>query len=303
MENTCFYVSSRGIAKTCNFYPTNIVSDTSNEINYLLDLIKNKDKMFDNMSIYVITNTLSYFVSNIIPHINKKFILVSGASTKTSPVEALNQKQFFYLINNKFLIHWCSQNNTIQNFNKIIQIPLGLDYHTISNNPNHNWRDKNEGFLPYEQELILINISKLTKPFYDRKIKIFVNYDTNNDQFKQRKESLMKISKNIMDINLNKMKRTKTWQITTEYAFVLSPYGNGMDCHRTWEALILGSIPIICSKEFKKMFEDLPVLNVNDWKDVNQSLLDKTIEEFKNRSFNYDKLTLQYWKNIIFVGI
>jgi glycosyltransferase involved in cell wall biosynthesis len=53
-------------------------------------------------------------------------------------------------------------------------------------------------------------------------------------------------------------------------------------------------------QEFVKLFEDLPVLFVNDWKDVNQQLLDDTIEKFKNRTFNYDKLTMAYWKNIVF---
>jgi hypothetical protein len=73
-----------------------------------------------------------------------------------------------------------------------------------------------------------------------------------------------------------------------------------MDCHRTWEALILGSIPILKSKEFANMFKDLPVLFVDDWSDINQQLLDDTIEKFKNMTFNYDKLTLEYWKQIVF---
>ena len=97
-----------------------------------------------------------------------------------------------------------------------------------------------------------------------------------------------------------KLKRTQTWINTTKYAFVLSPYGQGMDCHRTWEALILGSIPILKSKEFVNMFKDLPILFVDDWSDINQQLLDDTIEKFKNMTFNYDKLTLEYWKQIVF---
>ena len=34
---------------------------------------------------------------------------------------------------------------------------------------------------------------------------------------------------------------------------------------------------------------------VNEWSDITQELLDKTIIEFKNKTFNYDKLSLQYW--------
>ena len=43
------------------------------------------------------------------------------------------------------------------------------------------------------------------------------------------------------------------------------------------------------------MFEELPVLIVNEWSDITKELLDKTIIEFQNKTFNYDKLTLQYW--------
>jgi hypothetical protein len=302
MENECMYISTRGIAKSCIYYPNIINSDTTDNISYLTNLIKNKNKMFDNMSIYVISNSLSFFVRKILPSINKKFILVSGSSIKTCPIEVLNKQDFFTLINNKYLIHWCSQNNTIKYFEKIIQIPLGLDYHSILNNPNHKWRNNDEGYLPIEQEKILINIKNNSKPFYERINKIYVNYEINADRFKQRKDSLKKISDRLIIKNLNKLKRTQTWINTTKYAFVLSPYGQGMDCHRTWEALILGSIPIIKSKEFIKMFEDLPVLNVDDWCDVTQELLDNTIDIFKNKTFNYDKLTLEYWKQKIFVN-
>ena len=37
------------------------------------------------------------------------------------------------------------------------------------------------------------------------------------------------------------------------------------------------------------------VLIVYNWSDVNQELLDKTIEEFKTRTFDYEKLSLKYW--------
>src|SRR5258708_18314805 len=36
--------------------------------------------------------------------------------------------------------------------------------------------------------------------------------------------------------------RTETWRRRGEYAFVMSPHGLGLDCHRTWQALALGHI-------------------------------------------------------------
>jgi hypothetical protein len=93
--------------------------------------------------------------------------------------------------------------------------------------------------------------------------------------------------------------RIETWKNQSKYAFVLSPHGNGLDCHRTWEALILGCIPIVRRSPVDSLYEDLPVLIVNEWTDITETLLKTTVEQFKNQSFSYEKLTLPYWMNKI----
>jgi hypothetical protein len=47
--------------------------------------------------------------------------------------------------------------------------------------------------------------------------------------------------------------------------YVLSPPGNGVDCHRTWEAMYLGAIPIVLERFWPFQHLDLPVLIVKDW--------------------------------------
>ena len=298
MENNCKYISIRGLKRLCHFKSNVYISDTHNGKDYLYEMIKN-NKMFDGMSIFVTSNLLEFFVNEILDKIKHTFILVSGMSVKTCPVEALKKMSLFKLINHKYLIIWCSQNNTIQYYPKVLQVPLGIDYHSVYNNPS-KWTKIVDGNSPVEQEKYLIDIANNSAPFYERINKIYVNFNMNTDRFKQRKACLKEIPQHLMAYHQEKMKRTQTWEQTVKYSFVLSPYGNGMDCHRHWEALILGSILIIKSKEFIKMFEDLPVLIVNNWKDINQEVLNNTIELFKNKTFNYDKLTLEYWKNIIF---
>lgn len=297
MENECKYISVRGLKRLCTFKSNTYISDTTNGKEFLLNMLKSN--MFDGMSIFVGSDYLQYFVGSILDKITNKFILVTGTSIKTCPVEALDQISFFKLINNKYLIRWCSQNNVIKNYPSIIQIPLGLDYHAVYNDPK-TWGKIADGKSPVEQETFIINVIQNSKPFYERINKIYVNFEIKADRFGQRKDCLKKIPPSLVKMYQQKLKRTQTWINTTKYTFVLSPYGQGMDCHRTWEALILGSIPILKSKEFVNMFRDLPVLFVNDWTDINQQLLDDTIEKFKNMNFNYDKLTLEYWKNIVF---
>jgi hypothetical protein len=126
-----------------------------------------------------------------------------------------------------------------------------------------------------------------------------VNFSKGNDRFRQRENSVKNIPKELMVINSTFTPRTLNWKKMIEYAFILSPFGVGMDCHRTWEALCLGCIPIVCAPNFTNLFLDLPVLIVNDWSEINEILLKKTVDEFKQQNFNYEKLTLEYWKNKI----
>jgi hypothetical protein len=52
--------------------------------------------------------------------------------------------------------------------------------------------------------------------------------------------------------------------------YVLSPPGNGVDCHRTWEAMYLGAIPIVKKKYWPFNHLDLPVIVLEDWADLNK---------------------------------
>lgn len=47
--------------------------------------------------------------------------------------------------------------------------------------------------------------------------------------------------------------------------FTLSPPGNGPDCHRTWEAIYRGSVPIVLRSAWPFPDAQLPVLVVDDW--------------------------------------
>jgi hypothetical protein len=296
MENLCHFVNSRGILKSCDFHSSDPKSSCNDDKGYLLEML---NRMFDGMSIYVCSDLLKFFVTDILSKINKKFVLVSGDSDLCVPKEILSLRETHMLLNSPYLIKWFLQNTQIQNNSKMVQMPIGLDYHTISNNPDHSWKIPNESHLPGAQELILVNIKEKSQPYYDRIPKIYVNFSKTNDRFKDRVNSLNGIPNKLMIFNETFTKRTINWNLMSKYAFVLSPFGNGMDCHRTWEALCLGCIPIVCAPNFTKLFEELPVLNVNDWKEVTEELLKATIIKFKNSTFNLDKLLLSSWVNQI----
>jgi len=59
-------------------------------------------------------------------------------------------------------------------------------------------------------------------------------------------------------------------KIAARYRFIASPPGNGEDCHRTWEALYLGAIPIVVHSPMVQQFvaRGLPLWTVDSYAEL-----------------------------------
>lgn len=81
--------------------------------------------------------------------------------------------------------------------------------------------------------------------------------------------------------------------------FVLCPRGNGIDTHRLWESLYMGSIPIVKYENAHHLFTDLPILFINNWNEINEEFLNRKYIEISEKEWNFEKLKLSYWTNFI----
>lgn len=82
--------------------------------------------------------------------------------------------------------------------------------------------------------------------------------------------------------------------------FVLCPRGNGIDTHRLWETLYMGSIPIVIYDEtVHKLFTDLPILFIREWGEVTYEFLIQKREEMLSKTWNLEKLKIRYWLDFI----
>lgn len=243
--------------------------------------------------LYIKSDKLHRF-SKIIDMIQIKFILVSGCSDYTIPFDIFSEDEFNKFVTNKNLIHWYAQNCMI-NHPKISLLPIGLDYHTLSNNDT-TWGKK---MMPIKQEKLLKHIEKCGKPFWEKEMKIFSNchFQMNTRFGHERQNALQIIPSNLLYLQPHPQIRHLSWISQSQYAFTLCPFGNGYDCHRTWETLILGCIPIVKTSNLDKLYTDLPILIVNNWNEITYELLSLTITKFKTQNFKYEKLKLQYWMN------
>jgi len=68
-------------------------------------------------------------------------------------------------------------------------------------------------------------------------------------------------------------------ELVSKYKYVISPEGNGIDCHRTWETLYNKSIPVVdrsyTTEYFAKYF---PMVLVDDWNTFELSQLNGVYE-------------------------
>jgi len=83
------------------------------------------------------------------------------------------------------------------------------------------------------------------------------------------------------------------------HKFVISPRGNGVDCHRTWEALYLRTIPIVRRSLHMDEFSDLPIYYVDDWNEISYTKLNEYYEKAEGSLFDLSKLRISAWRKYI----
>jgi hypothetical protein len=77
------------------------------------------------------------------------------------------------------------------------------------------------------------------------------------------------------------------------YKFIISPEGNGIDCHRHYEALMAGCIPIIEHNELvEEKYKGCPILYTHDYSEITPDFLEKKYNEMLNEEYDFTKLFL-----------
>lgn len=297
-ETACRWISSRGILKSCE--RKNRVPESSTR--------RIDADILDGIEDYTIIHicsflTITRFVKEFVPKLKNKIILVTNDSDFDSPIfdkpefpvgpgDEIAKDEIRAFLDSDLCVHWFTQNCTLKH-PKVTPIPIGMDYHTFS-------------FIepPVIQEKRINVTHSISKPYYERKLKCYGNFHfTIHGKYytQDRIDCVQGIPSHLIDYEPHQVQRPDTWRRQIEYAFVPSPAGGGMDCHRTWEALLLGCIPIVrrFNVPHDNLYDDLPVLIVDKWSDVTEELLQKTVNEFRQKSFKFEKLKLQYWIDII----
>jgi hypothetical protein len=156
--------------------------------------------------------------------------------------------------------------NLLVRTERLIPIPIGLENHNHFTNG-----------VPKDFNRI---IDAGLKPFTARKVRLLESFSIHTNT--SEREACSKVGKSLGSVRLIQALPSDYRKTLAESKFVLSPSGNGMDCHRTWEALYLGAVPIVRRANWSFANRSLPVLVINEWAD----LLNFNLETFVHSGEN-----------------
>lgn len=173
-------------------------------------------------------------------------------------------------MNDQHLIKWYGQ-NIMTNHPKLSSIPIGI--------ANEIW--------PHGDENIFNEVVNQSLP---KERLIYVNFDVNTNT-NERNYCINQLNKKGL-LMADKLPFKDYLQEVAKSYFVVSPNGNGVDCHKTWEALYLGTIPIVTKSINIDFYKDLPLVILNDWSDLDISYF--SVDVYNKIWSNFDKNVLNF---------
>lgn len=239
-------------------------------------------------------NIIDVFFNKIMNKFSNKIILI------TLETDFFPMKDEY--LNHPLLYHWFTWNKQ-KSHDKLTSIPIGLNYDRHNNSLKTFLNSKNE--ILKRDKLFAVNLSTSSNP---ERIKLIETAKNKWSNFCTHIDNIpflnTYIGKSLIEGRIKiDVTNPKCYSILSQYKFILSPPGAGIDCHRTWEALYCGTIPIIIESSINELYIDLPVLIVPSWNVISKEFLETKYveiqENIKNNKYNMNKLYLKFWTNEI----
>ena len=285
----------------------------------------------DGSILYVRGWEIDSFFNQIYPELHFKFVLITGESDLSVPEVKHMQ---ILTSNTSKIIHWFGQNGKLKTSNRSLPftpIPIGINCYEMAKGLENIYKDiAPKSSIIYKEFYGYDGVRLSCKLPIDLTGKmhassqlnssssklLLINYNLDTDGTGLRKQiwkyacnesnphnwlSFTDCIQKGWSIDIKNM--SAVYKRNRKYPFWLSPRGNGLDCHRTWEALYLDIIPIVFSSSLDILYTDLPVLIINDWRDINATYLRSVLLEFTSKKlknqYSWHKLCSFYWSELI----
>lgn len=249
---------------------------TGNTFKKISEDFLDEEKTYIDMSkkpkiIFLKTDWIELFKSKILPKIDYKFKLITHNGDRPCPSEN------FDLLEDDRLIAWYGMNCHLKH-PKLQPIPIGI--------ANEKWPHGDKNIL---HDVVTAKILKTGL--------CYSNFDiTTNPKRRPEIYNIIK-QKGFVDVETHKLNFREYLTKLKSYKYVISPPGNSIDCHRIWESIYVGTIPIVERHVAMDFFKELPILFVDNFSEITEELLQNSYNSIIKQSL--EKSNLTYYKKEI----
>lgn len=225
--------------------------------------------------VYVNALLLFDFFVNKHPYIQHRYVLVTHCSDAEAPAE------HDHFLADPRLEAWFAQNPDLSFHPKLHPLPIGL--------ANKDFPHGDIEAMSRARAAVARDPSKTAW--------LYVNVDSNTSPDRGRALEAVGGQSFTSPPPTTRLPFPDYLRHLASHRFVLCPAGNGLDTHRTWEALLLHSIPVVASSPLDPLLSTLPVLIVDDWDDITWDLLRTTWERVSSNASAFADAVLlaPYW--------
>ena len=210
-------------------------------------LIRDSEKVFLNLDHFIeFVNVLAASKQN--GKLFNKFILVTHNSD-----QCFTEKHFNLIKDYVHKIY--ALNCVISKSPQICKIPLGF----VDNK--------------YKPHQTFVDIKNLK---LEKDILLYMNFSINTNPIK-RNECFDTFKGKSWVLSNSGLPPADFYKHLAHSKYVLSPEGTGIDCHRIYESIFLGAIPIVKTCLLDDLYEKLPLVTVKKWTDVNQRMVGRKL--------------------------
>jgi hypothetical protein len=228
-------------------------------------------------------DSIEPFVAQVLPRLPGKFVLVTTESDY-APFRWF-RRAAETLIESDKVAHWfCSQLDMPEPSAKLTPVPVGIPY------PYRN--DIRRGRDAYGARHVsrydigafdrrLLELMRRRLPSAERELSVFGDFCLNDTCRDARYgESRTEIHRRLADnpalvFPERPLAQFNLYAHYARHAFVVSPHGRGYDCYRTWEAILMGAIPIVKRSPIDAVYAGFPVVIVEDWSEITPRNLER----------------------------
>jgi hypothetical protein len=217
---------------------------------------------------------IDYFFRKLEPWLKHPYTLISHNGDASMP-----GKQSHWLDHPK-LKHWFSTNISCEH-PKLTAIPIGI---------------LNTRFNPENAPNLVLATSQKTHKSPTAYVNFHVGGPTEKADYRHKRQAIYdQFAGKEWTVLASRVPPKEYLSEMAKHQFVVSPPGHGPDCYRHWEAMYLGSIPIVENSISMRPFQHYPMILIDKWQDVTPEFLAQQKSFIELRAFDSRKLYLDYW--------